>query len=198
LKPVGRDYALRLSISEDQAIQQMVKTKPFEKSKSKNPNTSKAKKPNPSVPLLENLTCSLEAEFYQLHQKIMTDNNKDVKDLYKTGQALISDIMKIVTFSEVDTRTGKYIFIRCQKCNGPKLGDVAEESECTREKYTEEEVSEIISRVTDLYYWDKSVARLDTRPIAIACELCGNKFNNRSKKKDHIKSDYKEFWAISG
>jgi hypothetical protein len=127
----------------------------------------------------------------------MTNNSEDIKDCYKKGDALILDIMNIRKFGDVDGSTGEFMFIRCQKCDGPKFGHKAKESECSREKYAEE-AKEIISSITNLYLFDLTIAWLDKRLIAMTCEMCRMKFKKRFKKEEHIKINYKELSAVSG
>jgi uncharacterized protein YukE len=124
----------------------------------------------------------------------MTENN-----LYKKEEDMVTDIMNLERFGKVDKETGEFKHNPCKKCQAPLLGHIVTESECTMEgRYSENQIEDIKKYVENVYFWDISIARIDKRPKAVKCEVCGIKSTTRNKKEDHVKMYHKDFLDLSG
>jgi hypothetical protein len=126
----------------------------------------------------------------------MMENQEDSKRIYKKKEEITTEVMELIKFGSIDEETGKFKHDKCKDCNEPKLGHI--DNECKGKKFTEKEVEDIIHELEDLYFWDRSVARIDKRLKAIKCEVCGITSENKSDKEDHIKKDHQSFLYLSG
>jgi hypothetical protein len=84
-----------------------------------------------------------------------------MEEYYKTDDSLMEDLNKLKNYGTIGN-LGEFVFSKCEKCDGPKLGHIVPAAGCKKEiKFSETEINEIKEKLMESVAFDNATAMLD-------------------------------------